>query len=416
MLYGRFAKPVARFARDGISFANPTFRRLGYGSKIGWEQNGQEAHVIFFRGYDDVKSIPITDSLEVTPEENLVVGLVTNLKFFNKFTWTLDWAYSLHTSNTLSEEVFIDEFTFVNNLGNLFTPRASSAYANAYNTTLTYAGEKFQLNLTYRRVDPSFRTLGSSFLNNDLEDISGGISFPLLKSKLQMSANIGMQRNNLDQQLSAQVRRLIYSIGSSVNLSEKTNLNLNYSNFNSSTRQSVIQEDLLSDTLEFFQVSRNGTFNIVQSFGSDEQTKQLNVYAAIQDATDSDGNASTFLTSNLSFQMRLYKVWNLTVSGTINNNKAGEINNLTTGPIVNISRNFKKGQYRISLATSVLNVYTDGALQSNINNIKFSGSIRVGKKHNFSVGSFYVIRNTPGREEGSRVRELRANVNYNFRI
>ena len=176
------------------------------------------------------------------------------------------------------------------------------------------------MNAKYRRVDPEFTTLGSAFLNNDLEDISGGGSVSLFKSKVTFNSNAGIQRNNLDNQLSANNKRFIFN--SSVNwlVSQKMQIAANYGNFNTSTRQAQLRTGVLVDSLEFFQVSRNGGMNMNFSLGKDNPYL-LMINASIQDAEDNSGNSSTFMSYNLGLQKRIAKVWSLALSATANNNE-----------------------------------------------------------------------------------------------
>ncbi len=414
-LYGRFAKPVRKSAQSGLTFAEPTFRRIGYGAKIGFEKDGQEGHVIMFRAKDDPSSIPFSDSLSIRPEENLVLGLSTSNKILKALTLKIEYALSLFSSNSSGPEILIDEFTFVNNLGNLFTPTVSSRYTTALSTNLIFSTKYFQLNSRYRKVDPGYTTHGSSFLNNDQQDISTGISLPLFRNRLSLSVNGGVQQNNLDNQLTAQQIRLIFSSSASWNISEKLQLTGTYGNFNSSTRQVQLQEDILADSLEFFQVSRNGGFNVNYQMGTKENPVLFRLNAMLQDATNSENNTSTFVSNNLSIQKRLLN-WNVSITGVSNINRTEQYESVTAGPTTSIGRSFDKGKYRTTVSSSLLNIYTDQQLESRVTNFRFTGNLRPWKQHSFSLSAFYVIKNSSDESETSVLREFRASINYALRI
>ncbi|MEM6830390.1 MAG: hypothetical protein AAF551_07720, partial [Bacteroidota bacterium] len=145
-LYGRLAKAVERSASAGVTFVEPSFRRLGYGAKVGYSKNKQEVDFILFRAFDDPNSIANSDSLTISPQENVVLGLVSKLRLFEKLTFNVDYAYSLFSRNREASEVLIDEYSFVNNLGGLFKPTNSSSYTTAITTGFSYNGKGFQLN------------------------------------------------------------------------------------------------------------------------------------------------------------------------------------------------------------------------------------------------------------------------------
>ncbi|WP_370089270.1 hypothetical protein [Ekhidna sp.] len=414
-MYGRLAKPVERFARDGLVFAEPTYRRIAYGVKTGYEKDDVSAHLILFKSTDDEHSINIPDSLDLKPEENLVLGFVTKFKFLSVFTFEVDYAHSMLTRDKTEIARTVDEFSFRDNLGSLFNANQSSSFKNAVSSKLTFNGNLFQLNLAYRRIDPEFTTHGSSFLNNDLEDISGGIALPFLQGKVSLSANAGIQRNNLDNQLAAQVSRFIFSSSASVALSERLNTSISYSNFSTDTRQSLIQEDLLSDTLEFFQVTRNGTLTANYSLGD---SRQSNVFGtlSLQDATDSDGNQSTFTNANAGFSTVLNTVWRVNVSANFNKNNTMDAETTSFGPGVGIGRSLWENKVQMNLALNLFNSYLEGTLQSRIGTVRWTASSSMGKHHSISINAFYTDRKSVTEGGNESAKEMRGNINYAFRF
>lgn len=414
-VYGRFAKAVAKSAQQGVTYADPTFQRIGYGVKLGFEKNQQQAHVIMFTAHDDPASVPQYDSLGITPEENLVLGFVSAFKIKRRIAFNTDYAYSLYNSNSESPEVFIEKYTFVNNLGGLFTPNSSSSFTKAFTTSLAYQGDGFQITGKYRRIDPNFTTLGSSYLNNDLEDVSGAVSFPVFNKKVTLNTSLGVQRNNLNQQLTTNLRRVIFSGSLSWMANEKLQVMANYGNYNSSTTQVQIQTDVLVDSLEFYQVSQNGTLNVNYAMGKGKSPLTTSWLGSIQNATDSDNNNSLFLSSSLTMQKR-FGEWSVSFAGSANRNTSNGINNLTAGPVSTVSRAFKKGVFRTSFTTSLQNVYTDAELQSKVLNFRLNGSIKAGEKHNVSVSAFWMNKFIPASDDSSNVRETRGTITYNYRL
>ncbi|REE00537.1 hypothetical protein C7460_105163 [Marinoscillum furvescens DSM 4134] len=418
-VYGRFAKPVDKFAQDGQIFATPTYRRMGFGAKVGFETSEQRAAVMFFKSLDDVHSITLADSLSEemvpTPEENLVMGAECGFTIFQRFVVEGEYAYSLFTRDTRIPELFINDYSFINNLAGLYKPNASSTFTNAFKSQLTYQGDQVQINLAYRRVDPGYVTHGSSFLNNDLEDITAGFSLPLFNNKVNLSASTGIQHNNLNDQNVAEVSRVIFSTSSTITASERLNFNLSYSNFSTSTRQLLIRTDILSDTLEFFQVTKSAMFSSNYQVGSGSKKNTLFVSANFQDAHDNQGNASNFKSANAGYSFTLGPSFSANTSLSYNQSESVGTTNTTYGPIFSLSRSFFENKVRNSLSLSVLNSHLGKTLNSNINNIRWSASWSPAKQHNFGLNAFYILKN--GRQEqSSQIQELRITFNYSFRI
>lgn len=420
-LYGRFAKPVDKYAEQGQVYAEPTYRRMGYGVKVGFEGDDQHAALIFFRAADDVNSIVLEDSLVTgttpTPEENLVVGIEGGFRFLDRFSFDAEYAYSLFSRDRRIPELFIDSYTFINNLGGLFTPNASSSFTNAFRSQLAYQGNRFQMNLGYRRVDPGYTTHGSSFLNNDLEDITVGLSVPVFSNRVTLNVNGGLQHNNLEKQNTSEVRRVIFSSSASISASEKLNINLNYSNFSTSTHQMLIRSNILSDTLEFYQVTRSAMATVNYLIGSENRQSTLFITGNFQDATDNQGNGSKFMSGNAGYAFKIGEMWSANSSFSINNSEASGFINLTAGPVLGLNRSFFDNRVRSNFSYSLLNSYINGTRESHINNVRWSGNWSPGKRHAISMNAFYIFRNARSQEEGQgTIHEVRLTFNYSFRI
>ncbi len=411
-MYGRLTKPVARISSDGLVFASPAFKRLGYGVKVGLGRADHQVDFIVFRGFDVANSIPIIDDLTIRPEENVVFGVNTQQKLTKRLKFELEYAYSLLTRDRTLPETVINDFSFVNNLGGLFRANISSEFNSAVVSKLDYSLDRANFNLSYRRVAPGYRTLGSSFLNNDLEDISGGLSFQLLKDRLGLNSSGGVQRNNLNGQLTEQITRVIYSLGTNIKFSQQLNANINYSNFNSETSQQLIQTDITIDSLEFFQVTRNGSVNVNWTVGN----SSVYINGGIQDARNNQQNNSTFYNLNSGLQTKLFEKVKTSFSFAYNQNQSETLQNTTVGPILTFNKNFFEEKLSSSLSFSLLQSYISGEASGQTFNIRYNAGYRIKQKHSFSLSAFWVDNERITETETTRFNELRASLNYNYRF
>jgi hypothetical protein len=408
-MYGRLAKAVERSAQEGLVFTKPTFKRMGYGMKLGLGREKNQVDLIFFRGWDDPNSIPITDSLEVTPEENLVVGIHSRNQIGERVAFEIEYAYSLFSRDSRAVQPEASSYSFLNNLGGMFTPNMSSEFNNALTTSLNYNGDWYQANVKYRKVDPGYRTLGSAFLNNGMKDLTGGLSWSMFQQKVNVSTNAGVQQTIKE----SSVLRVIYSVDLSYNASERLALNTSYSNFSTTTRQTQLQRTQLIDTLEYFQVTRNYSANVNYKLSTAANAAALLLSGSMQEATDNNGTASTFYSLSLGEQMKVAQVWQLTLSGAYNKNFTSGNENSSIGPVMNLNRAFLEGKIRSALGVAVLNSYTGSTQVSQVQNLSLTNSLRVAKKHSFAVNLYY-LKNKEVSEEGTDFSEIRAMVNYNY--
>lgn len=414
-MWGQFAKPVSRTGLDGVGFAQPTYRRRGYGFKVGLGREDHNIDLILFKASDDENSIQ-QDSVTVTPEENLVLGFNTTHKF-GKFSIQLEYAYSMFTRDKLADEVVIDDYTFVNNFGPIFVPNTSSEFNRAISTKATYAGNGYQLNVNYREVDPGYQTMGSSFLNNDLRDISGGVSWAMFQQRVNIATNAGLQHNNLNNQLESQVNRLIYGGSVSFAPTPSWNFNVNYSNFNTSTRQVQIQTEQFVDSLDYYSVTQSGAFTLnYRTNKSAGVNHSISATVNAQDVGDSDQNETTFINYMLGHQMTLGDGWSVSTSGSYNTNEAPMNRTVTAGPVLSVNKGFWENKLSTSVSANMMWSYLNDELTNRILNIRNTYTFRLGEKHNFSASIFYLNKQAQGASTGSHVQEIRGNFGYSYRI
>jgi hypothetical protein len=408
-MYGRLTKAVERSAQEGLVFAKPTFRRMGYGLKVGLGRKKHTVDLIFFKAKDDINSIDLTPEVDVTPEENLVGAIHTRHQFGERINAEFEYAYSLYTRDTRAEKPVNDTYTAANNLFGLYNPNMSSEFNKAITAMVNYNGNGYQANLKVRQVDPGYRSLGAAFLNNGLKDITGGAAWSMFAQRLNISTNAGVQQTTNEEA----VVRVIYAINVNYLASKKFTINSSYSNFSTTTRQTQIRADLRTDTLQYFQVTRSGNVSLNYRMGTEQNPNSLMLSANIQDATDSRNNSSTFYSFTFGDQIKVAQVWNVSVAASMNKNTSAQFNNVSAGPIFGINRSFLKNQLRSSASVTFLRSFQNATLLSNTANAMITNSIRLARKHSIALNCYYLKTAEYG-ERGRHFSEVRGMVNYGY--
>jgi len=332
-MYGRLVRPVSVGGVDGIVSGNPAYARIGFGTSINLGSDEHNMDLILFKAADDEDSIePPLPEKGITPAENLVLGFVTTHQFAKKFFFDLEYDLSAYTTDTRGEEVVLDNFSYANNLCGLFTPNASSQFNNAILSNFTYKGQGYQLKLTYRRIDPEYKTMGSVFLANDLEDISLNTSWAMFKNKATFSVSGGFQHNNLNDEQIATLTRFISSFAVGYSFNQNLNVSANYSNFNSSTELSpilLVDEFGNPDSLNYVQTTNSAglSINYIANPGSSVQNVFF-VSGNYQGADDSEDMASRFYNFNATHQIS-FSLLNASINTSFNynDNRVGEMEN-----------------------------------------------------------------------------------------
>lgn len=417
--YGRLAKGRLEGDLNELEFGLPSFERWGYGSKITWVQKQGEIDFIAFRAKDDRSSIndSIAAELGITPAENFVWGLNAKRQIADRFTLSGEYALSAFTTDIRQQETELDQFRYANNLGSLFTPRVSSQFNKAIKGELSYNASAYQIGLKYRRIDPEYRTLGSPFLINDIEDISGSAAWRMFKNKLNISTSAGIQKNNLDGNQESQVKRFIGSVNTSINLASKVNISMGYSNFStSSTLTQFFQQSQFDeiDSLLYLQVTNSVNMSVSYNFGNDKVKKSLSLNTNFQNADDNQNSESIFYNGNIGYSSNVVdKDFSFSTNLNVNSNEVNGLNNLSGGPSATINKLFLDKKVKFTVSASVIQTYNSGSLtNTNIIN-RINGGYKLKDKHTFSLDMSF-LRREAQTEGTASFSEFRGGVTYNF--
>jgi hypothetical protein len=385
-MYGRFRRSVEPI--DAVKFdASPSYRRMGYAVKFGFVSKKKAVNYlnfILFKGYDVENSIeqPVNNQ-EVKPEDNLVLGLTGQYKFFDRLTFKIDLANSALTRDARAESAESPKNIF-RYTGSLFNAKTSSQFQNAVKSSLYYNTKKMTVGLRYNRIAPDFRTLGSYFFQNNLEDLTINLGTNFQKGKIQVNGSIGFQRNNLDNQQNTQQERLIGSINFSHTVSKDFSYTLSYSNFSSSLL--VIQQEL-SDSLNLYQVSTSYNGNANYNFGSKEKPQGLSINLGHQignarDEYSINETTTRFYNTGITYRLGLTPqkmAFQFGFNYMLNNSNLLESANV--GPSASVSKKLLDNKIQARYLISYLANIMEGQSGFGILNNRFLLNYNIFKKH-----------------------------------
>lgn len=409
-MYGRLIKPVAEdTTREDRP--EPAYRRMGYGFMGGYKKGNDYVDLILFRAADEINSIPlVTDTLALPPQENLVLSIRGGKQLFGKVVLNMEYAISGLTEDTRQPDSAAVERNVFSLAGPLFTQKPSSAYYDAFKTSLNYQGKAYVLGVAYERIDPGYATLGAYFFNNDLENITVNLNTRLLRDKVNLGFNLGTQRNNLDDTELSSTRRWVGSTNLAVAASPRLNLSASYSNFTTFTNarqpfeliNNVTQYDLL-DTLNFRQISQNANINAFYLLKQGEEVRQnLSLNLSAQNSSDEQngvdqGSGNRFYNLNTSWALQLLpQNMSMTVAFNASKNDAGEIQTTTLGPTVAVNRSFLEKKLRGTLSLSYNQTQSNGELVNRVTNARANASYTLKEKHNFNLSIIVLNRGAAG--------------------
>ena len=406
-MYGRLLRAVKPDTTNGRN--QPAFEQWGYGVKAHYGDKLKSLDLTMFRARDKISSLPyVPESLNVLPQENLVLSVGGGISFFQKFQLKYEIASSAITSDTRAEKASAGNV--FQSVGSLFTPRVSTSYYKAMKGAFNYNGKGFVVGVGYERIDPQYKTLGAYFFNNDLENITLNGNVALGGGKVNVGVSVGTQRDNLDNSKISTLRRSITSVNLSFVPTQRLNISTSYSNFLTYTniRSLFLKINQLTpydnlDTLNYTQLSQNANANINYIVSaSKEKRKSLNVNVSFMKASDTQANVpqnsgTTFLNLNTSYSINLVPS-KLTISPAFNMSKSTSMggNALTLGPSITIAKSSNNKKLRGSFTANGNQSFTESKLTSQIITLRLTGGYTVQKKHNLNVSLVGLNRSGTG--------------------
>ncbi len=423
-MYGRLRR--ARIEDiNAIQNIEPSYRRLGYGLKMGFEDEKNAIQVILFKAMDDENSIPDpTVNLAVHPMENVVLGVSGKRQFGSLISFDFDYARSALSRDKRAQEVNSARGGLFRRMLGLYQPRVSSGYHNAFKMGVRFSPSIGQFSLQYERIDPGYRTLGAIWFTNDLENITVGSQLPLFDKKVNLSANIGVERNGLDAAETSKFNRFIGSVSLNAALSERLSLNTSFSNFRTTNRvRTTTIPFVLVDSIVLAQTNISASTS-VSYIASDAKNSIFTALFSfqrantIQDEVIDFDQQSTFYMGMLSHTYLLPDAdFSLTSSCLVNTNQNNLSDLVTVGPSINLSKSFMDKKLSLNLTTSYSLVYVNGSRTNSVLSLQLGSAWQLSKKQSIQLRASQVFTNTQTGAIDNRVfQESIIGLNYGYRF
>ncbi len=390
------------------------FDRRGWGMKVGYGTQETFLDLIAFQAEDRLDRFadnPFNlDSLPAFPLENVVLGL-NGRATLGRLAVYGEVATSYLTENRnapdAADRSFLSDF--------LMDANSSTSAHSALNLGWRIQLKRLQFGMDYRRIDDGYRSLGTYFFQDDLENTTAQVSLYFLKRKLSLRVSGGVQRNNLSQQNATDLRRTIGSLSLSY-AAKATNVNLVYSNF-TNRLEYVLNANL--DSLNAVVVSQDAGLDVSHTIiGATENRHNFNasIHAQVvrDDASRMDFNAeSDLITANLTYNY-IPKQSGWRWSARINYNR-----NQLDGFLLNryglgggVSRSFMDKQMTAGLKW---NYYLSrGDDQRNTLNSRFTVTYKVSKRHTLRLN--VLLLQQGANNNGPPFTELSNDLRYAYRF
>jgi hypothetical protein len=427
-MYGQLQKEVV-LIDSSTSGGSPAFKRRGMGFKAGYKNQFMHVNLITFYATDIQKDFNQKHYLfEKTPKENMVNSITGGFSLLKGLQFNYEIANSWHFDKYTYN--FNDSLYSKNTGLPLPGNRESGTSKMACNFNLQFNKDNYGFGIAYERVDPEYTTMGAYYFTNDFENYTANIHTSLLKNKLSIGANGGLQKNNLKNNQLNDTKRWVGSLNLGIVPGERLNISLNYSNFQTFTQVKYDLDDPSQytpitqlDTLRFIQTSQNTSMNLnYQTVNTENSSHQFVCVVNHQLAEsfqngEATGSKSLLINTNFSYNM-MFKERGLNLTGGINVNK-NEVSNLdatTIGPMLSARKTLLDKKLRTGL-TAALNQTMPGNedYTTSIKSLRWNSSYSYKKNHSFALNMVFMQRSDT-REEGIKFSEFVATLSYRYKF
>ena len=402
-MYGRLLKATED---DGQPQSLPAFKRMGYGTKLGWEKETYKIGLIGFYAKDQINSIAaVADDRNITPKENLVIGLDGEVTIAENYIIKAEYASTVITQDTRAENIDEDGSGLASLL---FNSKGSTEYYDAYKIGFDFQLDQMKIGVAYERIDPGYETLGAYFFNNDFENITLNGLRPLFNNKLNLSFNVGYQRDNLESQKTQATNRLVGAINATLKATDKITVTGSYSNFSTHTNKKLNQFDDINDSdltdedleaLDFKQLSQNANVNVNWVLAEGEKNSQnLNLNYSLASSANEQagiirvGQANNFHNANSVYTITFpKKSLNIFTSLNYTYSDIGRDDSNAYGSALDISKKFFEDKLNSTFGVAY-NTNNNKEIKTDVLNFRANVSTVVAEKHNFNLKAVQLFR------------------------
>lgn len=418
-MYGRLRRAQLSDL-NSLQELDPVYKRMGWGAKVGYGTGRDKVHFSLFSAWDDDSSIPTPAALSITPAENLVGSLAFSKSLGKRLTAEGEWAKSgTNTDKQLSE--FSEEAPdgLDGSLG-LIAPNASYTTGDAIRGGLNFTGKGYALRAGYERIDRAFRTLGALFFNSDVENITTGISTNLFKNKINLFANVGIERNNLDDVEKTATRRLVYSVNAGFYPNTTWSLNAGYSNFENTTKLRSLVDPLNNvDSIFLSQLTQTANLSATYQIKEGSSLMLMGSYQTANSIVEDmiqEEELTTFYNALILYNIQLAESgFSLNASLNYNQTELSFGNTTTLSPSLGLTKSFAEQRLRTNFRSTYNRIQQENGQNNSV--LTLLG----GLSYNFITGHtlssrLYWIKRLNTTEMLPAFSEFRGSLAYGFQF
>ena len=400
----------------------PTFRRRGMGLKLGFGTARNYADLMVVKIKDRPETIQFESETfqdpRVTPEDNLVGGIDLQTTLFQRLTLKAHLAGSIHTGNQEQAELFtqldsVMDYAWLKPLTKLVNPKIGTRWGKAIDASADIHIGFGNFGVQYKQVDPYFQSLGTFFIRNDFETVTGYFRGNAFKKKVRFHLKGGIERNDLADFRTLSRRRIIGSGQLTIMPTPRLVFSANVSNFQMDNQAGILE---LNDTLRLVQVTRLQSLSVVyKSPGKDFNWSLAGMgnYQQVLDQSPLASKDTDFRLINASLNLTLaWKSLGTRITPNINYRYTqSPIQQERMGAGIRMSQRLWKDHLHLQASGNFQHIPSEGKKERQAVNIGVGFRAKYGKHHRFNFRARYLNRDLGN---SLMMSSTRSEISYTF--
>lgn len=275
---------------ENPSARTPQYQRIGWGGKVGYGSSNTYVDLYFLRAEDKLSSLYDVWQRSLPAQEDMVVGVKSRISLGSWLSFQANAAATVFSDDITSDTLKVEQLM---RWDKIFTARYSSLARFAGDMSLNFGFNGFSGSLTYKLIQPQYKSLGVSYISNNMHSLGLSASTTLFKV-LSLYGSFSGQADNLSKQQELTTKGFVYNAGLGFNLGQGLSFSAGYSGYRQMQDDGTIA---VVDSIRVDRIMHNFYASPSFSFGGDIShsiaptfsytvNKDLNTYTNADGSTD----------------------------------------------------------------------------------------------------------------------------------
>ena len=254
LFYGRLRNAINPDPTDPFA-RTPQYKRMGWGFKVGYGSGKNYIDLYMLNAYDRENSIDELWRQQVTPKENIVVGVKGCVTPFKWLSFTANAAGSVFNTDLRAPDAPVKT-----DFDKVFDVKYSSLMRFAGDVSANINVKGVNASISYRMVQPDYTSLGTYYMSNNYQSLGITLGTSLF-NKVSLSGTFSGQADNLSKEQLYTTCGFVYGANASTRIGKNFSIMAGYNGYMQTQRDGTC---VVNDTTRVHRIM--SSYSLTPSF------------------------------------------------------------------------------------------------------------------------------------------------------